>query len=54
VNVALDFELRELNREHPYLINRGFTRETIEHFGLGFCSRGLLKNQTESAYCRHW
>ena len=45
VNVPLDFELRGLNREHPYLPGRGFTAETIEHFGLGFCSRGMLKDR---------
>ena len=45
VNSRLDFELRGLNREHPYLPGRGFTAETIEHFGLGFCSRGMLKDR---------
>src|SRR5438477_9415934 len=37
VNVPLDFELRGLDAEHPYLLSRGFTPETIAHFGLGFC-----------------
>jgi DNA primase len=45
VNAPLDFELKGLNREHPYLLNRGFSQETIDHFGLGFCSRGMLKNR---------
>jgi DNA primase len=45
VNAPLDFELKGLDAEHPYLFNRGFTKETIEHFGLGFCSRGYLKNR---------
>jgi DNA primase len=45
VNAPLDFELKGLNREHPYLLNRGFTEETIDHFDLGFCSRGLLKDR---------
>ena len=44
-NAALDFELKGLDPTHPYLLNRGFTKETVEHFGLGFCSRGLLKNR---------
>ena len=43
VNAPLDFELKGLDAEHPYLLSRGFTPETIKHFGLGFCSRGLLK-----------
>ena len=45
VNQPLGFELKDLDAEHPYLLNRGFTSETIEHFGLGFCSRGLLKDR---------
>jgi DNA primase len=42
VNAPLDFELKELDKNHPYLGARGLTAETVEHFGLGFCSRGLL------------
>ena len=45
VNEPLDFELKGLDRKHPYLLNRGFSQETIDHFGLGFCSRGLLKDR---------
>lgn len=43
VNLPLDFELKGLDAEHPYLLGRGFTPETIRHFGLGYCGRGLLK-----------
>jgi DNA primase len=45
INPPLGFELKDLDAEHPYLLSRGFTPETIEHFGLGFCSRGLLKDR---------
>ncbi len=45
VNAPLGFELKGLNREHPYLLNRGFSQATIDHFGLGFCSRGYLKDR---------
>jgi DNA primase len=45
VNAPLDFELKGLNYEHPYLLKRGFSQGTIEHFGLGFCSRGMLKGR---------
>ena len=34
VNAPLDFELKGLDRKHPYLLNRGFSQETIDHFGL--------------------
>ena len=45
VNPPLDFELKGLDAEHPYLLVRGFAPETIKRFGLGFCSRGLLKDR---------
>jgi DNA primase len=44
-NAPLDFELKGLDTKNPYLLNRGFTQETIDHFGLGFCSRGMLKDR---------
>jgi DNA primase len=45
VNAPLDFSLKNLDAEHPYLLDRGFTAETIRHFGLGYCSRGHFKNR---------
>jgi len=45
VNAPLDFELKGLDQNHPYLLSRGYSKETIAHFGLGFCSRGLLKDR---------
>lgn len=45
VNALLDFELKGLDAQHPYLLNRGFTSETIRHFSLGYCSRGFLKGR---------
>lgn len=45
VNPPLDFELKGLSPEHPYLLGRGFTPQTIERFGLGYCGRGLLKSR---------
>lgn len=43
INAPLDFELKGLDHEHPYLRNLGFHPETIRHFGLGVAPRGLLK-----------
>lgn len=43
VNEPLDFELQGLEAGHPYLLNRGFTPETVQKFGLGYCGRGMLK-----------
>jgi DNA primase len=45
VNAPLDFELKGLDPAHPYLAGRGFRLETVIHFGLGFCSRGMLKDR---------
>ena len=45
VNAPLNFELKHLDPRHPYLASRGFTPETIEHFGLGYCNRGLMKDR---------
>jgi DNA primase len=45
INALLDFELKGLNIAHPYLSGRGFKLETVVHFGLGFCSRGMLKDR---------
>ena len=45
VNAPLDFELKDLDSTHEYLRSRKLTPETIQHFGLGFCSRGYFKNR---------
>ena len=45
VNAPLDFELKGLDQSHPYLKSRGFSPETIASFGIGFCSRGVLKDR---------
>jgi CHC2 zinc finger len=34
INAPLDFELKGLDLNHPYLQGRGFSPETIVHFGL--------------------
>ena len=45
VNAPLDFALKTLDYDHAYLRNRGFTDETIQHFGLGYCSKGYLQGR---------
>ncbi len=45
VNPSLDFELKDLDMEHPYLRDRGFQSDTIREFGLGYCNRGLMKGR---------
>jgi DNA primase len=42
VNEPLGFRLKDLDSNHPYLLGRGFTRETMDKFGVGFCSKGVF------------
>jgi DNA primase len=41
-NKPLKFRLDKLEREHPYLVSRGLTSETILDFGVGYCSKGMM------------
>jgi DNA primase len=45
VNMPLNFQLQGLDASHPYLKERGFTEQTIAHFGLGYCARGLMQGR---------
>ena len=38
----LKFRLDKLERDHPYLAERGLTLETIVDFGLGYCAKGMM------------
>jgi DNA primase len=41
-NKPLQFRLDKLEREHPYLAERGLTPETIADFGIGYCTKGTM------------
>lgn len=45
VNAPLDHKLKTLDYKHPYLTERGLTPETVKGFGVGYCSRGLMKGR---------
>lgn len=45
INEPIDFELKHLDAQHPYLTKRNLTPQTIAHFGLGFCARGMMKDR---------
>jgi DNA primase len=45
INEPLNFVLKNLDQDHPYLKERGFTPETIRSFGLGYCSRALMSGR---------
>jgi len=42
VNPPLKFLLKKLDTKHPYFKGKGIEPGTIEHFGLGYCSKGLM------------
>ena len=44
-NKPLKFRLDKLDRDHPYLTERGLTAETIEEFGIGYCSKGMMEGR---------
>jgi DNA primase len=41
-NKPLKFCLEKLERNHPYLTDRGLTTETLVDFGAGFCGKGMM------------
>lgn len=44
LNSVLKFKLKTLP-EHQFFIDRDITQDTVKHFDLGFCSRGLMANR---------
>ena len=45
VNPPLERPLRDLNPDHPYLATRGLMIPTIKTFGIGHCTRGLMRGR---------
>jgi DNA primase len=45
VNAPLDFALKDLDANHPWFEEGGISVDTVRHFGLGYCSRGLLADR---------
>jgi DNA primase len=44
-NPPLERPLRDLNPDHPYLVERGLTVPTIKAFSVGHCTRGLMRGR---------
>ena len=44
-NPPLKRELKNLNGDHPYLVDRGLTVPTIKTFGVGYCTRGIMRGR---------
>jgi DNA primase len=45
VNQPLNFRLKDLDPQHPYLVSRGFKREVLDDFGVGYCCRGVFSGR---------
>ncbi|MBF0330218.1 MAG: toprim domain-containing protein [Nitrospirae bacterium] len=45
VNPPLTFELKTLVLDHPFFSHHTLLPETVQHFGLGFCQRGSIKDR---------
>lgn len=45
VNLPLTFQLKSLSVDHPFFPEKGISPETVNYFGLGFCSKGILKDR---------
>lgn len=41
-NTPLKFRLDKLDRQHPYLLERGLSDETTIDFGIGYCGKGMM------------
>lgn len=41
-NKPLKFRLDKLERNHPYLAERGLAQETVVDFGAGYCAKGMM------------
>jgi len=41
-NPPLKFRLDKLQWDHPYLVERGLTLETLVDFGVGYCDKGMM------------
>lgn len=44
-NKPLKFRLDKLERDHPYLAERGLNSETINDFGIGYCAKGMMADR---------
>ena len=45
INPPLERPLQNLNPDHRYLTERGLTLPTIQRFGVGYCSRGMMRGR---------
>jgi DNA primase len=52
-NKELTFELKNLSPDHSFFAERRIAPETVNLFGLGLCSRGLMKDRIVFPMHRH-
>jgi DNA primase len=44
-NKPLGFQLQNLDAAHPYLKERGLSKEAVTEFGLGYCAKGSMSGR---------
>jgi len=45
VNPPLTFQLKNLKTDHSFFSEQNIEPETVKHFGLGFCAKGMMKGR---------
>jgi DNA primase len=45
VNPPLTFRLKSIVQDHPFFGQRGILPQTVNDFGLGFCTKGMMKDR---------
>jgi DNA primase len=45
INPPLSFKLKSLKTDHPFFTERKISPDTVKYFGLGLCTRGILKGR---------
>ena len=41
----MKFQFKSLDPDHAFFAERGILPATVEHFGLGYCSKGMMKGR---------
>ena len=45
INPPLNFKLKSLDPQHLFFEERGVLPETVKHFGLGYCTKGMMTDR---------
>jgi DNA primase len=45
VNPTLEFKLKSITTDHPFFKENDISQETADYFGMGYCTKGLMKGR---------